>query len=132
MDILLMLHSIVRWLIIAAAALAIIKFTIGWAGNGTFGGMDRGLTSAYSGLLDLQVLLGVVYFVWNGIEVAGFPVYRILHMLVMLIAAGLGHLPARFKTLTDKLRFQYSVFAIIGSLILIVIGISILPHGWGQ
>lgn len=129
MDILLMLHSIVRWVIIAAAALAIIKFTIGWAGNSAFGGMDRGLTSAYSGLLDLQVLLGVVYFVWNGIEVAGFPVYRILHMLVMLIAAAFGHLPARFKSLTDKLRFQYSIFAILGSLVMIAIGISLLPGG---
>jgi hypothetical protein len=129
MDILLTVHSIIRWIIIVVAALAIIKFTIGWAGNGVFQGMDRGLAAGFSGLMDLQVLLGLIYFIWNGIEATGFPLYRILHMIVMILAAALAHLPARFKTLADKLRFQYSVFAIIGSLLLIVVGISLLPGG---
>jgi uncharacterized membrane protein YphA (DoxX/SURF4 family) len=132
MEILLALHSLVRWVIIFVALIAIVKFTIGWAGDSLFKAMDRGLASGFSGLMDLQVLLGLIYFIWNGIAVTGFPLYRILHMVVMLLAAAVAHLPARFKTLTDKLRFQYSVFAIIGSLVLVVIGISILPHGWGN
>ena len=129
MDILLTLHSAMRWAIILIAALAVIKFTVGWAGDSAFKGMDRGLAAGFSGLMDLQVMIGLVYFVWNGIEVTGFPLYRILHMLVMLIAAALAHLPARFRNLTDKLRFQYSVFVILGSLALIFVGIAILPGG---
>lgn len=128
MEIILMLHSIVRWLIILVAVIAIIKFTISWAGNASFKGMDRGLASGFSGLMDLQVLLGLTYFIWNGLAITGFPAYRIIHMIIMILAAAVGHLPARFKNLNDKLRFQYSLLAIVGALILVGIGISVLPH----
>ena len=130
MDTLLAIHSFVRWIIMAVALVAIVKFAVGWAANHLFKGMDRGLASGFSGLMDLQVLLGLVYFIWNGLAVTGFPMYRILHMVTMLIAAGVAHLPSRFKALNDKLRFQYSFFAIIASLVLVFIGISFLPNGW--
>jgi hypothetical protein len=129
MDILLTIHSAMRWAIIVVAALAAIKFTIGWAGDGVFKGMDRGLAAGFSGLMDLQVMIGLIYFLWNGIEVTGFPLYRILHMIVMILAAALAHLPRRFQNLADKLRFQYSVYVILGSLVLIFIGIALLPGG---
>ncbi len=128
MDILLALHSIIRWIIIVVAALAIIKFAIGWAGNHSFTGMDRGLASGFSGLMDLQVLLGLIYFIWNGMAGTGFPLYRILHMIIMILAAVAAHIPARLKNLNDKLRFQFSAMIIIGVLVLIVIGISVLPR----
>jgi hypothetical protein len=69
----------------------------------------------------------LIYFVWNGIAVVGFPSFRILHMIVMIFAAALGHVPARLKSMPDKPRFQYSLFAIIGSLVFVGIGISLLP-----
>jgi uncharacterized membrane protein YphA (DoxX/SURF4 family) len=130
MDTLLTIHSFVRWIIMLVALVAIVKFAIGWAANSLFKGMDRGLASGFSGLMDLQVLLGLVYFIWNGIAVTGFPMFRILHMITMLIAAAVAHLPSRFKAVNDKLRFQYSFLAIIASLVLVFIGISFLPNGW--
>lgn len=132
MDILLALHSIVRWIIIVVAALAIVKFTIGWAGNQSFKGMDRGLASGFSGLMDLQVLLGLTYFIWNGAAGAGFPSYRILHAIIMIVAAVTAHIPARFKNLNDKLRFLYSMLVILGALALVFVGISVLPGGIGR
>ena len=131
MDTLLAIHSFVRWIIMFVAVVAIIKFAISWAGNSLFKAMDRGLASGFSGFMDLQVLLGLIYFIWNGIAVTGFPTYRILHMVTMIIAAAVAHLPSRFKVLNDKLRFQYSLLAIVGSLVLVFIGISFLPNGWG-
>ena len=126
MDTLLLIHSFVRWIIILVAVIIIVKFAIGWAANSLFKAMDRGLTSAFSGLMDLQVTLGLIYLIWNGIAVSGFPMYRILHGVTMIIAAAVAHLPSRFKNLNDKLRFQYSLFAVVGSLILVGIGISFL------
>ena len=126
MDTLLLIHSFVRWIIILVAVIIIVKFAIGWAANSLFKAMDRGLTSAFSGLMDLQVTLGLIYLIWNGIAVSGFPMYRILHGITMIIAAAVAHLPSRFKNLNDKLRFQYSLFAVVGSLILVGIGISFL------
>jgi hypothetical protein len=129
MDTLLAIHSFVRWIIILVAVIAIIKFASGWAANSLFKAMDRGLTSAFSGLMDLQVTLGLIYLIWNGIAVSGFPTYRILHGVTMIIAAAVAHLPSRFKNLNDKLRFQYSLLAILSSLILVFIGISFLMLG---
>lgn len=129
MDTLLLVHSFVRWIIILVAVIIIIKFAIGWAANSLFKAMDRGLTSAFSGLMDLQVLLGLIYLIWNGIAVAGFPTFRILHGVTMIIAAAVAHIPSRFKNLNDKLRFQYSLLAILGSLVLVFIGISFLMMG---
>jgi len=126
MDTLLLIHSFVRWIIILVAVIIIVKFAIGWAANSLFKAMDRRLTSAFSGLMDLQVTLGLIYLIWNGIAVSGFPMYRILHGITMIIAAAVAHLPSRFKNLNDKLRFQYSLFAVVGSLILVGIGISFL------
>ncbi len=126
MDILLSIHSFLRWVVIAVAALAILKFAVGWLMNSPFKGMDRGLASGFSGLMDLQVLLGLIYFLWNGFAAAGFPGYRWLHMAIMLLAAALGHVPARLKMLGDKQRFFYSLVAILAALALVFIGVRVV------
>ncbi|MFZ5879201.1 MAG: hypothetical protein ACOY0R_07515, partial [Chloroflexota bacterium] len=98
MPILLMLHSILRWLIVIAAFAAILKFGIGAFRGGAFKPVDRGLSSGFSGLIDLQVLLGLIYFLWDGIVTSAWPGYRFEHLTVMLVAAAVSHLPARWKT----------------------------------
>lgn len=130
MNILLEAHSIVRWAIVIAAALAIVKFTLGWLTNTTFKGMDRGLAAGFSGLMDTQVLLGLIYFVWTGVTGAGFPGYRWEHMVIMILSAALGHVPSRLKALGDKQRFLYSLVAILGALAFVYVGVMRLPGGW--
>jgi hypothetical protein len=129
MNILLMAHSGVRWLVLLVAAIAIAKFLIGWLGRGPFKGVDRGLMSGFSGLMDLQVTLGVIFLLWNGFSGVGFPSYRIAHAVIMIIAAVLAHLSARWKNADDATRFRNNLFVIAGSLILVLIGISVLPGG---
>lgn len=126
MEILLTIHSILRWVIVAVATLAIFKFAVSWAGNRPFKSMDRGLISILSGFMDLQILLGLIYFFVSGFNGVGFPTNRIFHMLLMLAAAALVHIPSRLKSVGDKLRFQYSVFAILMTLVIIFIGVWIL------
>jgi uncharacterized membrane protein YfhO len=130
MSVIFTLHSILRWIIIVVAALTVFKFAISWAGNQSFKGMDRGLAAGFSGLLDAQVLLGIVYFIWSGFGGAGFPAYRWEHMVIMIAAAALGHVPSRLKALGDKQRFFYSVVAILGALVLVYVGVMLLPGGW--
>lgn len=130
MDFLLTLHSILRWIIVAIAALTVFKFAIGWASNASFKSMDRGLAAGFSGLMDAQVLLGLIFFLWSGFSGAGFPVYRWEHMVIMIIAAALGHVPSRLKALGDKQRFFYSVVAILSALALVYVGVMRLPGGW--
>lgn len=129
MGFVLMLHSIIRWLIVVVGLFALVKFLIGWARKSGFSKMDRGLSAAFSGLMDLQVLLGFVYFFWNGLSGGtGFPMFRIEHMITMVIAAVLGHAPSFMKKAENK--FAVSFFAVIGAMILIVIGVYFLPGGW--
>ena len=129
MNILLMLHAIVPVFILLVAVVAIVKFALGWLRGGEFKGMDRGLMSGFSGLMDLQVLLGIIYFLWNGFTDEGFPAFRIAHGVTMIIAAVVAHLSVRWKKADDKTRFRNSLFVIIAALVLVVVGIAFLSGG---
>lgn len=129
MNILLMAHSGVRWLILLVAAVAVVKFALGWLQGGEFKGMDRGLASAFSGLMDLQVTLGLILLLWSGFAGVGFPLFRIEHAVAMILAAVVGHVPARWKNTESKRRFRNTLFAVIGSILLVIVGISLLPGG---
>ena len=87
MNILFIVHSLLRWVIIVVALLAIVKFALGLITSASFKGMDRGLAAGYSGLMDLQMTIGLIYFIWDGAVNTGFPTYRILHMVIMIAAA---------------------------------------------
>ena len=130
MGFLLMIHSLVRWLIVIVGLVALVKFAIGLAQKSAFGKMDRGLSSGFSGLMDLQVTLGLLYFLITGFGGVGFPAFRIEHAVTMLIAAGVAHTPSMFKKATNK--YAVALGAIIGTLILIYIGVSFLPGGWSR
>lgn len=129
MNILFMAHSGLRWLILLVAAVAIVKFALGWLQGSEFKGMDRGLTSGFSGLMDLQATLGIVFLLWNGFSGTGFPMYRIEHGFIMILAAAVAHLPARWKNADSKKRFRNTLFTIIGSILLVIVGLTMLPGG---
>jgi len=124
-----MFHSIVRWLIVLVGLGALIKFLVGWARKSEFTKMDRGLSAGFSGLMDLQVLLGFIFFFWNG-SVVGYPMFRIEHMTIMLVAAILGHLPSFMKKAENK--FSVGLYAVVGALLLVVVGVARLPGGWSR
>lgn len=124
-----MAHSGLRWLVLLVAAVAIVKFALGWLQGSEFKGMDRGLASAFSGLMDLQVTLGIIFLLWNGFSGTGFPLYRIEHGVAMILAAAVGHLPARWKNSDPKLRFRNTLFTVIASILLVIVGLVMLPGG---
>jgi hypothetical protein len=130
MGILLMLHSIVRWIIVVVGIIALVKFVIGLAQKSAFDKMDRGLSAGFSGLIDLQITLGLLYFLITGFGGVGFPTYRIEHAVTMLIAAGVAHAPSMFKNASNK--YAVALGALIGTLVLIYIGVSFLPGGWSR
>lgn len=132
LKILLYTHSGLRWLIVLAALLALAVFGYGWLARKTFPKLARILPAAYSGLLDTQTLLGFIYFFWTGLAGAGFPRYRIEHLSMMFLAAILGHLPSRWKKTEDSLRYRNIFFVVIGTLILIYLGVAVLPGGWNR
>jgi len=128
---LLTLHSIVRWLVILVALAAIVKLTIGLLKKQDFDTMIGGLVSAFGGLMDTQLLLGLLFFIWNGLAGVGFPRQRWEHLVIMLVAVVVAHLPAMWKKAETQVRLRNTLLAVIGSLLLVVLGVSMLqPNRW--
>ncbi|GAB4581159.1 MAG: hypothetical protein Fur0022_39060 [Anaerolineales bacterium] len=131
MGIVLMIHSIVRWAIVVIGVIALVKLGIGWLRGQTFKGMDRGLVSGFSGAMDLQMLLGLIYLIVDGLTV-GFPMYRIEHATTLIVAVFVAHLPARWKKAADTVRFRNSFLAIFVAMLLVFAGVARLPGGWSR
>jgi hypothetical protein len=127
-----MLHSVLRWVIVIFAVVAGLKFLIGWVGNGAYSRIDRMLAAIYSGLIDLQVLIGIIFFIWTGLTGAGFPLVRWEHAIVMVLAAVVAHLPMRWAGAPDRQRFRNNFLAVLASLALIYLGVALLPGGWSR
>ena len=130
MGFVLMLHSILRWAIVVVGLFAFVKFLVGWVRKSEFAKMDRGLQAGFSGLVDLQVTVGFIYFFWDGLAHTGFPMFRIEHMITMLVAAVAAHLPSFMKKAENK--FAVAFLAVIGALVIIVLGVYRLPNGWSR
>jgi hypothetical protein len=84
MDLVLLLHSIVRYLVLIAAVLGLIKAVVSAAQKSAGGKADGILSAAFLGLLDLQALLGLLIILLGGL-------LGPLHPLVMFIALVLAH-----------------------------------------
>jgi hypothetical protein len=129
MSVLLTIHSINRWLATLAALALIIRLIIGLIKKQPFDKSASTLTSAFSGLMDLQMLLGILFFVLDGLGKTGFPAYRWEHAVTMLLAVIVAHLPAIWKKHADAFRTRNTLIAVSVSLLLVFIGISPLG-GW--
>jgi hypothetical protein len=127
MEIVLMIHSLVRWLIVVVAIIAVIKFALGWMQKAKVQAMDRGLMSGFSGLMDLQALLGVIVLL-----LAGFNMYRIEHAITMIVAVAVSHLPMRWRKSDATTTLRNNLFVIIGALVLVFLGVAGLPGGWSR
>ncbi len=130
MNLLLEAHSIVRWFVVAVTVVALVWFALRWLGEAAESRADRPLMSAFTGLIDLQTLLGITLLLWLGFAGQGFPRHRIEHGVTMLIAVVLAHLPVRWRRVPSRLRARNNFFIILAVLVLIFAGISRLPQGW--
>lgn len=130
MALLLQIHSLLRWLVVLVGLVAVVVYAMTWLSN-TKLGQDRRLMSVFTGLLDLQVLLGLIFLIWNGMSGAGFPRQRLEHATTMIIAVVIAHLvSARWRNSAATLRARNNLFGIVLVMILIYVGVAVLPQGW--
>jgi hypothetical protein len=129
MEILLAIHSIFRWVVVLVGLVTLVKFAIGWLSKAQFQQIDDRLTRIFPILVDIQVTLGVILLIWGGLAGEGFPRHRVEHAVVMIVAAFLVHLMARWSSAPDPVRFRNRFFVVLGTLLLIFIGVIALPGG---
>jgi hypothetical protein len=128
MEFVLTLHSIVRWLVVLVAVIAVVRYALVMAGKAQSSGMDRGLMAGYTGLLDLNVLLGLILIIG-----LGFTPPRIAHAVTNIIAVVAAHfLAQRAKKVEDaKLKARMNLLGVVISLVIIVVGVALIG-GWAR
>ncbi|MCC7438869.1 MAG: hypothetical protein IT211_10290 [Armatimonadetes bacterium] len=131
MDFVFTLHSHTRWLVAIAAVVAIVKLAITAMQGKEYGKGDRIVTSAFVGMLDLQMAIGLVLLVWR--LVAGMTISRFVweHFATMLIAISIAHIMntrAQTKTAPGT-RARVMLLTFLGVAVLVYVGIMRLPQG---
>ena len=127
MGTLMTIHGELRWIVAVLAVVIIIKFAIGWLGRRNYTSLDRTLLMAYTILLDINVLLGLVLLFING----GFSGPRIEHATTMLLAVIAGHMTALWRRSTDSpTKYRNQLLLVALSLLLVFFGIIRLRGGF--
>ena len=127
MGTLMTIHGEVRWLVAILAVVVIIKFAIGWLGRRNYTSLDRSLLMAYTILLDINVLLGLILLFFNG----GINGPRLEHAVTMLLAVIAGHMTAIWRRSTDSpTKFRNQLLLVALSLLLVFFGVIRLRDGF--
>jgi hypothetical protein len=134
----LLLHSWIRWAVFAAGLFAIARAISGLTGRRPWASADHTAGAAFVGLLDLQMLIGLVlYFGLSPITTEtmrdmgaamandGLRFWAVEHPFGMLVGIALAHVGrGRVKKATDPAR-KHRTAAIFFVLALIAILVSI-------
>jgi hypothetical protein len=125
LTVVLTVHSVVRYLILLVAVTGLIITAIVMDRRGQYSRGLAALASTYSGLLDLQVLLGLILLVGMGVAEGKWTPYSFLHGFLGLLAAGTGHLPAMWGALQDRPRLARGLIVYAATLVLLLLAIPI-------
>ena len=137
-DFMLQFHSGLRWLVLLAAVLVVIKSLIGLLSSGSYGKLDKILAISFGMFMRVQFLIGVVLYFFLSPITTKFsfnmsdPTERfwsVEHILLMFFAIGAAEIGGSISKKADdaqvKFKFQSIFFGI--SLVLMLMGIP-----WGR
>ncbi|MEM7032445.1 MAG: hypothetical protein AAF629_23030 [Chloroflexota bacterium] len=139
---LLSLHSIWRWVVLIAVAVAIVKAMMGWMGKQAWTDLDARISRFYPTTFAIQFVLGLIIYV--GALAGSYTPIRYLppsnvllrlsteHVLLMFIALGIaGMTTARMKKAdSDVGKHKTIAIGFIISLILVIVAIPMASWGF--
>jgi hypothetical protein len=94
MDMLVSIHSLLRWIVLIAGVVALVVGLIGWFGGGTSERVGRQSMMAYAVSLDIQALLGIIIWVAEQRWAGGGRQFQFEHPIMMLLALAIAHIAA--------------------------------------
>ncbi len=132
-DVIVGVHSLVRWLVVIMAVIAVIRYALVMSGRVQSSGMDRGLMSGYTGLLDLNVLLGLIIIVGLSISTGQMLMVWLEHAVTNIIGVVVAHFFAqRAKKIEDaRLKARTNLLGVVISIVIIVVGVALIG-GWAR
>jgi hypothetical protein len=137
-DLVLTLHSLVRWAIVILGVVAVVRAFLGWRGNKPWAQLDDRLGLGFTSAMDLNLLLGLLlYFVLSPITTGAFQdfgaamgnsdvrFYAVEHILVMIIAVVVAHIGrARSKkAASDQGKFKQAAIFFTVAMLLVLLAI---------
>jgi len=121
------IHGEIRWLVALVAVIAIVRFGYGLARRADYKGLDRALMATFTGLLDLNLLLGLVLLFGLG----GLPGFRLEHAMTMLLAVVAAHASAAWRKSDDAVKkFRNNLIVVLLAVIFVAAGVLRLRGGW--
>lgn len=127
------LHSGVRWLVVIAGLVGLIRFAVGMFGKQAYDRIGRISLSAFNALIGIQFLIGVVLLIWKGFinNTAAYWGYAGGHALIMVAAIGLaGATSGRVKrAASDEQKWRIGTFGLLIVAVLIYVGVMSV-NGW--
>lgn len=128
MGIVLMFHSLWRWVVVVVALIALVKFALGWLQRKNPDALDYRLLLAFTTSIDIQVLLGIILVVLLAINGA-VEMDAIEHIVIMVIAAVVAHASAMWRKRQDNAFLRNSFLDVLATLVLIIAGVAMV-NGW--
>lgn len=135
--IVLTIHSIVRWLVIIFAILALVRMFSGWVGRRSWTQADDRAGILFTSMLDLQVLVGLILYFFlspittsllNGtgsISSPGVRFFGVEHILMMLVGVVVAHVGRSISKKAPASNVKFSRAAILYSLAVVIILLAI-------
>lgn len=125
------LHSWIRWGVLAVAVVAIVWMVLGLVQRRRYEKTGNTLMTIFSSLIGAQWIIGLVFVGVYGARV-GFGVRHFWeHLTVMTVALAVahGHMAWKRREIPDPVRFRNNLLVVVGTLVLVIIGILTLPSG---
>ena len=131
MDFILGLHSLLRWLVVLAAVVAVARYVIDLVGKSPDTEMSRKLMMVYTILLDVNVLLGLILIIGRATAIGQVLPIWIEHATTNIIAVVIAHIfAARSKKMAEPKRAaKWRLAGVVISILLIVMGVARIG-GW--
>lgn len=129
---LVMAHSGWRYIVLVLLLVAIIKYLIGWLGNGKWSSFDAMLNRFTPIAVDIQWLLGIIVWIMGTWWSNGDRARAWEHPVTMTVAVVALHiLSARVKKAsTDKGKFQAGFWAYLITTVIIALGLIVILGSW--
>jgi hypothetical protein len=140
------LHSILRWVVLILAVVAVVRALVGWFGKKEWTALDDRLGMLLSGSMDLQVLLGFILYIFLspftqttfqdfGAAMSNelLRYWSVEHVLLMILALILIHVGRATSKVAEEATSKHRRAAIFFGLAMLAILLAIpwpfLPYG---
>ncbi|MBN1209883.1 MAG: hypothetical protein JXB05_33845 [Myxococcaceae bacterium] len=124
MNILFLAHSGLRYLVLLSGLVALAYFVSGLATKRPYGKGVRILGASFTGLLDLQILLGLFM-----VAMGRYYPQLIGHIVMMVLAAGVTHALLVINRKRPNPGYLLPLIAVVAALALVVGGIMAIGRG---